>query len=553
MGKGMNNSIKKGVVVAVTLLFISVSVIPSTGTVVEKKYIKPTFYDGKTLYVGGSGPNNYTRIQDAINDSNDGDTVFVYNGTYNEFVEINKQITLQGENKYNTIVEGGGLPRFAVFHVFPAGATNVKISNFTIRNTPDYRGISLYSGNNTIINCILYNLHTGIYVYSDNNSIINCQCYNNYVGIGINTGNNNEISFCRCYLNNYLGISIENHGDNNKISNCNIYSNVGKGFSTGIGIFFGYANDNGITKCNISKNQIGIWLAKSDDNYIHWCDFYNNSVAGISARDSTVNNRIDGNNFIRNTINAEDYSNNSWGGWHLHGGNYWSDYTGNDYYRGINQDIPGSDGIGDTPYYYISGPGNNTDRYPLMSPYGCPFQPLYLGYVDVHFEKESILSGGGGYGGLIRGIYLNVNTSIEELPLTMVYHYTIEMNYSLRFPFWLAPLFAIGLRIRNYSDYSWESMKLLHHGHGIWYGNVTQDINLNLTGFEKGDELELTVDIPVIRIPSALGNNESWDWFLRLIYNIPVLKDMLLHDWLLPILAPYNLMFDEPAIFLRFQ
>jgi len=167
------------------------SVIPSTGNIVEKKSTMLTFYDGNTLYVGGDGPGNYTRIQDAINDSNDGDTVFVYNGTYYEFVKINKQITLQGENKYNTIVEGGGLPRVAVFHVFPAGATNVKISNFTIRNTPDYCGISLYSGNNTITNCILYNLHEGIDVCSDNNSIINCQCYNNYVGIGINTGNNN--------------------------------------------------------------------------------------------------------------------------------------------------------------------------------------------------------------------------------------------------------------------------------------------------------------------------------------------------------------------------
>ena len=30
---------------------------------------------GNTLYVGGSGPDNYTNIQDAINDANNGDTV----------------------------------------------------------------------------------------------------------------------------------------------------------------------------------------------------------------------------------------------------------------------------------------------------------------------------------------------------------------------------------------------------------------------------------------------------------------------------------------------
>ena len=35
-----------------------------------------------TLYVGGSGEGNYTKIQDAIDDASDGDIVFVYNGTY---------------------------------------------------------------------------------------------------------------------------------------------------------------------------------------------------------------------------------------------------------------------------------------------------------------------------------------------------------------------------------------------------------------------------------------------------------------------------------------
>jgi hypothetical protein len=33
---------------------------------------------GKTLYVGGDGDGNYTRIQDAIDNASDEDTVFVY-------------------------------------------------------------------------------------------------------------------------------------------------------------------------------------------------------------------------------------------------------------------------------------------------------------------------------------------------------------------------------------------------------------------------------------------------------------------------------------------
>ena len=32
---------------------------------------------GKTLYVGGSGPSNYTQIQDAVDSASNGDTAFV--------------------------------------------------------------------------------------------------------------------------------------------------------------------------------------------------------------------------------------------------------------------------------------------------------------------------------------------------------------------------------------------------------------------------------------------------------------------------------------------
>ena len=45
------------------------------------------------------------------------------------------------------------------------------------------------------------------------------------------------------------------------------------------------------------------------------------------------------------------------------GGNYWSDYSGDDMLSGSGQDLPGSDGIGDTPY--IVNPAN-VDRYPYM-------------------------------------------------------------------------------------------------------------------------------------------------------------------------------------------
>ena len=58
---------------------------------------------------------------------------------------------------------------------------------------------------------------------------------------------------------------------------------------------------------------------------------------------------------------------NFWDNSYPSGGNYWSDYTGVDLYWGPNQDQPGSDGIGDTPYIIDD---DNQDNYPFMSEYG---------------------------------------------------------------------------------------------------------------------------------------------------------------------------------------
>lgn len=55
--------IKKGLVFAVILLFFSVSVIQSTGTTDVKQIAMPTSSSGNTLYVGGSRPNNYSKIR----------------------------------------------------------------------------------------------------------------------------------------------------------------------------------------------------------------------------------------------------------------------------------------------------------------------------------------------------------------------------------------------------------------------------------------------------------------------------------------------------------
>ena len=90
----------KFLTVAIVVLFIGAGVVPSISSDVS------SLSAGNTLYVGGSGNGNYSIIQSAINDASDGDTVYVYNGTYYEIVVVDKTINLTGENRDSTIIDG---------------------------------------------------------------------------------------------------------------------------------------------------------------------------------------------------------------------------------------------------------------------------------------------------------------------------------------------------------------------------------------------------------------------------------------------------------------
>ena len=86
---------------------------------------------GSTIYVG-SGPGNHTTsIQDAIdNFANDGDTVFVYIGTYYENVIVNKTINLTGENRDKTVINGQG-----IYDTVFVSADWVNVSELSITNS----------------------------------------------------------------------------------------------------------------------------------------------------------------------------------------------------------------------------------------------------------------------------------------------------------------------------------------------------------------------------------------------------------------------------------
>ncbi len=73
--------VAKSMIVGIVLLCIGASSVTAVN-------IQPSQPMGRgILYVGGGGPGNYTSIQEAIDNSTTGDTIFVYAGTYAENID----------------------------------------------------------------------------------------------------------------------------------------------------------------------------------------------------------------------------------------------------------------------------------------------------------------------------------------------------------------------------------------------------------------------------------------------------------------------------------
>jgi parallel beta-helix repeat protein len=259
-------------------------------------YVESSEAGGNTIYVDDSGGKEYRSIQAAIDAASDGDTIFVYNGTYYEHIIVNKKISLIGENKDTAILDGNYEEK-TIMNVI---ADNVTIQKFTLKNCSkrqdDTAGIKTFS-NCSISNCIFLNNDLGIYIYSKrNNSISGCDFSTNYFGILNTNSNHNTITNCNFFSNKIQGIALNVNSNYNKIINCSFYDN-----DDGLWLF--NANSNLISNCTFFKNNGGIEFfepegpvsfrqGENSQNIILNCIITNNTERGIYFTYLSKNNYI---------------------------------------------------------------------------------------------------------------------------------------------------------------------------------------------------------------------------------------------------------------------
>jgi parallel beta-helix repeat protein len=301
---------RKGLVVGIILLFVGTGIIPSTAQNIGKPSLSTS--SGNRLYVGGSGPGNYTRIQNAINAAVDGDTIFVFDDSspYDEHLIINKEIAITGENKDTTKIFGTGENKDILF----IQSKNVTICNFTIQygsdshsgifirdssyvtikycmfsDIPSMDAVTIDSSESvTIINCIMSD--------SFDNNTINFKKNSRYIsGITLEKDcSNTTISGNTISNASYAGIIVLKGCSNTRVTGNYIHSN------DLFGIVVQYSNSTYILENKVLENHnVGISIFESEHTRISGNSFENNGYAGVGIVDS-VNTSIERNNFIRN-------------------------------------------------------------------------------------------------------------------------------------------------------------------------------------------------------------------------------------------------------------
>jgi nitrous oxidase accessory protein len=221
---------KKLIVMGIIILCVGAGILPSAIGINDKKVIH-------------SENTSRGYIQGLIDNASAGDTIYIPAGIYYENIDIIKSISLIGEDKNTTIIDGGFYK-----DVIGVYTQKVNISGFTIQNSGGYigidSGIRLGSNYCTITDNILKDNSCGIHLF--NWSF---------------TGSNENIIMGNTFTNNEKGIYIA-HSRNNTIEHNTFISN-----ENSIYIFVSYGNS--IIKNNFVNIQQWDYFScnKSENSY----------------------------------------------------------------------------------------------------------------------------------------------------------------------------------------------------------------------------------------------------------------------------------------------
>jgi parallel beta-helix repeat protein len=245
--------------------------------------INPVCADSLVIHVPSA---EYPTIQDAIDSSVPGTIIMIANGTYRENLNIVQSLSLFGENRDATVIDGADANI-----VISITANNVVIDSLTVtKSSPQTfdTGISMDRARGVSINnSKITNIYTGLSFYSSsNNYISNSVICNSTSGVVLLYSNNNSFS------NNFFSSNAQ-------------------------GMLVTYSSLNTVAGNTFSDNSVSMVLASSSNrNYV----FHNNIEDDVQVLAGSFNTWIRENE-----------------------GNYWINYnrTGRD----LN-----NDGIGDEPY-----------------------------------------------------------------------------------------------------------------------------------------------------------------------------------------------------------
>jgi parallel beta-helix repeat protein len=313
----------------------------------------------KTIVV----PQDYATIGEALSHASEGDVIAVKSGVYYENLQIDKYVTLKGEDRENTLIIGeGGSNEPAVLTL---NASNIKISGFTIQSvnstipSQNAIGINLQGDGCTISDNIIKSNYFGIFCAVQSSTTIT----NNIItlsikdGVRFYSGSLNSISDNSIIANAVSGVALG--GFSNTVE-----GNTFQGNTRGLGL--GASNSVVFNNTMVSNSESGLYLSGSKNVIVgNEIDSNKYGVYITTQGASPTANEIYHNNFVNNFYNAfgnSSYLVQSWDGGSQAGGNYWSDYQTK--YPAATEN--GNSGIENTAYMINA---NNLDQYPLTEPF----------------------------------------------------------------------------------------------------------------------------------------------------------------------------------------